>query len=92
MTKDIKDMAEDELEAHILSCGHLMEKEMDAGNREAAENWRQAMHLAIAARKPEVQQLMEQAIMQRIHEPCYFNTQGEIDRGQLPAMLRGQAT
>lgn len=91
MTKDPKDMTEAELEAHIVSCGHLMEQEMDHGNREAAENWRQAMHLAIAARKPEVQQRMEQTIMQRIAEPCYFDTKGELDSEQLPAILRRQA-
>lgn len=76
----MKPMSDDELEAHIKHCGHLMELEMDRGNRESALNWLQAMQEAIKARSPAQVQRMEQELMQRIHEPCYFTTKGDEDR------------
>lgn len=86
---DPKTMTEEEREAHIGDCGRLVESEMKAGNREAAMSWLQAMEEAIKTRTPE--QVARLEAERGLSEPCYFDTQGEIHRGQLPAFLREQA-
>lgn len=65
-------LGEQELEAHIASCGHLMVSEYEAGNRESAENWLQAMYEAIRARPQVV-----------ATDSCYFDACGAADRLKL---------
>lgn len=81
-----KDMSDAEREAHIVDCGRLMEKEMDAGNREAALGWLQAMQEAIKSRSSAQVARMEAA---RGLEPC--ETFVELAALDLPALLRRQA-
>lgn len=83
MTIEPSAMGEAELEQHIHDCGRHMLQAMANNNREEAEGWLQAQMQAIQARSPETKQRMEQAIMQRIHEPCYFDAQGEAARQEL---------
>lgn len=83
-------MTDAELEQHIQDCGRHMLEAMAQGNRQAADEWLQAQTVAINSRSPAQVARME-AERGLLPEPCYFDTQGEIDRGQLPAMLRGQA-
>lgn len=81
-------MTDDERELHIRDCGCLIESAYKAGNHEEAKDWLQVMNQAIAARSPAQVEKMEQALNQRIHEPCYFATKGEEDRDRF---LRRQA-
>lgn len=86
-TPDPKDMGDAEREAHIKSCGDLMQKAMDDGNREEAMNWLQAQNQAIAMRSPAQVERME--IERGLRgESCYFVTMGELAH---PAILRRQA-
>lgn len=86
MTKDIKDMTDAELEAHIGDCARLLQHEYEAGNREAADSWRQAMEQAIKARSPAQVARMEQA---RGLGTC--ETFVHMAERDLPAFLRRQA-
>lgn len=70
-------MSDQEREAHIKDCGRLMQQEMEAGNREAAMNWLQAMNQAIAMRSSAQVEAMEQ---ERGLAPCFFAEQGAKDR------------
>lgn len=81
----------EELELHIQNCNHLMELAMEQGRRQDAVEWMQARDAAIKARSPATVQRMEQDLMQRIYQPCYFDTMGELHRQQLPFFLRPQA-
>lgn len=71
------DMTDADREAHIQECGRLMQQKMEAGNREAAMNWMQAMHEAIRLRSAAQVAAMEQ---ERGLAPCFFTEQGAKDR------------
>lgn len=86
----MKPMTDEEREQHIQDCGRLMLEAMANGNREEAENWLQAQNQAIAARSPEQVKRMEIA-RGLAGTSCFFDTQGELDRDTLPAILRRQA-
>lgn len=83
-------MTDAELEQHIQDCGRHMLEAMAQGNRQAADEWLQAQTVAINSRSPAQVSRME-AERGLSGASCYFDTQGEIDRGQLPGLLRGQA-
>lgn len=85
-TTDNKEMSDAEREAHILDCGRLMEKEMDAGNREAALDWLQAQNMAINARSA-----AQVARMEADHGLLPSETFDHLAERDLPALLRKQA-
>ena len=68
--------ADDELEMHIASCWQLVTQEYEAGNRESADNWRQAAEEAQRMRSPEQIARME---AEYGLTPCYFSEAGARD-------------
>lgn len=79
-------LTDEERELHIEHCGHLMELEMDRGNREAALGWMQAMQDAIKSRTP--QQVARLEAERGLLPSETFDHLAEQD---LPALLRRQA-
>lgn len=84
------ELTDDEREAHIRDCGKRMQEAYNAGNKQEAEYWMLAQNQAIAARSPEQVKRMEIA-RGLAGTSCFFDTQGELDRDTLPAILRRQA-
>lgn len=75
--------ADDELEMHIASCWQLVTQEYEAGNRESADNWRQAAEEAQKMRSPEQVKKMEDEM--GLGPACYFTQAGQDDRKALQA-------
>lgn len=75
-------MSEDELDAHIVSLGHLAEKAMDEGNPEGARLWTKRMYEAMASRSPEHQARRESEIQRLITEGVdYFQSEHALTLG-----------
>lgn len=52
VSEGLRDLTEDEIDAHIKSLGDLADRAYKAGDKDAARSWMTAMYAAIAARTP----------------------------------------
>ena len=80
----VRELGEDELDAHIGDCARLSEKAMAEGDPAAAVQWAERMYEGIQARSPAHRQRLEEEAMQRVCEGVgYFAWQGELDRQRM---------
>jgi hypothetical protein len=80
----VRELGDDELEAHIGDCARLSEKAMAEGDHDAAVTWAERMYEAIRSRSPAAIARREAEIQRQIDESVdYFAWQGKLDRQRL---------